>query len=532
MRPRAVISTVLLLTMFFTQSAFAWGPDGRIALIGISVKQIRAAYSEAFNTVGTDYQRDVLRGALKGVKALNESHPSTTNAETIGLIGHEIQLLREVRKYGVGSYFSFRMGVLASMSSDVVLPFAHPETRFETEISARVAKDIDAHVKTFRLEPVQPAREYMHDVGKYFEKKHKFFADAKDVISLDYSSGVGYDGYLKASAQEYFRQAVQSITDTWNTVLRHESEGLAQPPSAKIVTWYFVNEIEYLLKQKKNVQQANKTYRNFRVVNPGISGAYEKIGDLYYAFGTEDAKERGVREWRLALGSASSGRQQVAVKIAEHYISLGETHLKASKEPQHSDTLLPKAISAFKAALETDRMSDRAADRLSEANTAYKEEQAAIKKDTEYIATARQVMVKAQNDFKDGNYKDALINYKSATTICEMVSNQFIAPYAEAEKAVREIQNNERSIIEEIIERAYDNIESGDQAFAEGKYDESIRAYEAVPITVSVIPADEGSTQSKEKRDLEKMAAEKIVEAKREKDRYMTTQAANAGGAQ
>ncbi len=99
----------------------------------------------------------------------------------------------------------------------------------------------------------------------YFGKRRQFNAEDTRLIKNDYLSGIGYNGFLKQAAPVYFSRAVESVADAWDTVLRSEVRALGLGrPSQQLMTWYFVNEIAYLLNVKQNFGQAQEVYKNFR----------------------------------------------------------------------------------------------------------------------------------------------------------------------------------------------------------------------------------------------------------------------------
>ena len=172
------------------------------------------------------------------------------------------------------------------------------------------------------------------------------------MIVDDYARGKGYDGFLKAGGNTLFARAIQSVADVWFTVLRIEGDPSQKAPSPTVVAWYLVDEMRYLLMEKDNLRQAIVTYGNFEKVNPGITDAYEKVGDLLYASGSDEAQGRAIREWERAYDSSGSDRRRIGKKLADHYVRVGEKYLeKASKPTATTDNELTSGLNAFNRAL-------------------------------------------------------------------------------------------------------------------------------------------------------------------------------------
>jgi len=156
------------------------------------------------------------------------------------------------------------------------------------------------------------------------------------------------------------------VADIWNTVLSTRSDSSFTSPRREDVAWYFVDEVRYLLHQKHNFYQSTVTYQNFEKVNPHLADAIEKMGDLFYAFNSTEAQDRGVSEWKKAYEVAGAERRRIGKKLGEYYIKVGEKYLARAK----ADDDLPNALEAFTTALEFDQSNDLAASRINETNTA------------------------------------------------------------------------------------------------------------------------------------------------------------------
>src|SRR5690606_12411056 len=160
------------------------------------------------------------------------------------------------------------------------------------------------------------------------------YEDAHKLIALDYRQGQDFNGYMRNGSDLFFQNSVQAISDVWFTVLRSQGDVTDAPPSDKAVTWYYVDEIDYLLNERNNVREAERVYRILAEENPGIAAAYEKVGDIFYNYAREDMKTRGVQVWMVALDDAAGAeRRRINSKLAGHYLDAGKTAFDMAGKP-------------------------------------------------------------------------------------------------------------------------------------------------------------------------------------------------------
>ena len=514
--------------------AAAWGARSQKAIAGTTIQVIRRTYASAFKTEDVSYDEDVLRGANGDLNILNNGNPFVREEDAIIAVENGIRLLREVRKYGFGSYFSYRMGLLGALAADLVLPYSVDTTAQGQRIREQMEPDIDAALDRFSFTSEIPKIKYIRDAEIYFGERRAFFADSKRMIADDYLHGKGFDGYLKEGAQVFFTRAVTSVADVWNTVLHIEGEVGDVAPSEKMVISYLLSEIQYLLQEKKNFNQALKSYANFELVAKYAPEAYDKVGDLFYAFETEGAKERGVREWRIAYDMPSADRRTIGKKLSEHYVRAGEALLAAAQRPGASDQDLPNALNAFTQALDFDQTSNAAAQRINEANVAIKERKERRAINVNFIASAEKVKVQAEKARVKGdalrgterveemaNFLNlAIITYTQAIGVYEAIDDEFTDQSSVRKQSVTEIGKSITDIINQVLDAASDEIDKGDKAVTAHHYEDATASYERVPNIVSAIPGDETTTHGKEKKEIITKANDKITATEKAKRNY------------
>ena len=518
--PSRILLLTLTCAMLSAPVAWGWGTRAQRSLTVMAMHVLKEHHPNAFKSEETNFERDVLTGCTDGHAALNRTVLLNSDRESVLAVGTEIQLLRHVKQYGMGSYFAYRMGVLSSLVADVMLPFGFTWSEQEQAIQKQIEKDIEGHLDAYGYSVRQRHREYIRDARNYFEKRRAFYAEDKRIIKNDYLTGVGYQGFLNEAGPAYFVHSVEAVADAWHTVLRRQGDPSDNMPSKRLLTWYFVDEIDYLLTVKHNLRQADKVYRHFEAVNPEMPQAYERLGDLYYAFDSEESRMRGVHEWSKAHSLGGPERPRIAAKLAEHYIEEGQKHLEEASRPGAPDDALPNALHAFETALDLDRTNDEAASLIQETHVRIRERKERYEMVLSIIATGEKVQEEAEKARLNGDFGNALRTYRQAISFFEAVDDEFRDQYDYAKETIRSLKKSITDVINEVLDRASDAIDDGERAKEEHKYEEAIASYQKVWGIVNVIPDDENPDLVEEKNDIIALAERTIEEAKVPRIRY------------
>ena len=197
------LNTVLVAGMCFAllaNDAEAWGPNLRKAITRAALQVIRQDFHDAFKAEVSSYDMDLYRGAEDGYGVVKESLPIRNDAQAVIAVGHEIQLLREVRDDGAGSYFAYRMGVLAGLVSDVILPHGVAYRPADAELKIRIDTDLEGRLDRMRAVRTSGRTVYLSNVSEYFRERRLFFADDSKMIRDDYTRGSGSAGFLGQAA--------------------------------------------------------------------------------------------------------------------------------------------------------------------------------------------------------------------------------------------------------------------------------------------------------------------------------------------
>lgn len=519
-----------LVAVLITQEAHAWGPRARRAITLAAVEIIRQEFADAFRASKSSYRADLLRGAADGIDAIRGRVSMNNDTQIMAAISHEIQLLRKARSYGAGSFFAYRMGVLSALAAETILPYGIPLTDGDSRLTDKIDADLEAHVNEFSFSPIRENFAYLRNTEQYFAQKRLFYEDDKGFIADDYNRGQGYRGFLSEAGATYFERSIDVVSDVWYTVLRSGGDETDVPPSPQIITWYFVDEIEYLLTQKQNTPQANRVYNIFERVNPHIMEAYENIGDLFYAHNTPDAKLRAVREWKIAQRSPGPQRKRSALKLSTHFFSEGNMYLARATTNEAADTDLEEALRNFEQALEFDQTSTLAADKINETTVAITDRRERYETQNDIIDQALSVITRAEQSLLDGNFGAALTEYNQSLLLLEVIGSEFKDLYATASDKTSATSNSVRDIINDLIEDGHTAIENGDRALEENNFEVAIQEYSRVEIVVAPIPEEEGDINAQSKQDLLEEATGKISDAKLAQQSYRTQQQNTATG--
>ena len=522
--------------VFLTVQANAWGPSAQKAIVSTAFQVLDQLYQDPFKSEDVSYQSDVIRGAMADrSKVISEINKYDRDA-VINAIGAEMLLLRNMAKQGVDSYFSYRMGVLAGLVSDACLPFSFDQDPEGKRLLAQINADIDAHLGTYRLASRPKQLQYVTNFSSYIEENQTFLQDAKFMIVSDYEKGDGYDGYMREGGQKFFEGAVFAVAHVWYTVMRaHGTQRLAietqVPPSDAAVTQYLVKEIEYQIKEKKNLTEAGKAYDQLAALNLRDQSVYERVGDAFYAFDEPEARERAVEEWDAALAMNGPNRKRIMGKLSDHYLEKGkELFDEASTNPDAPSATLNQALVAFTRALEYDRSSDDAASLISNTQVAISERNERQQMAIRIVASGEAVLREAETAFAAEQNETALALYDKAVLVLGQVSPEFKEQAQAAKDGVETANRMISRIIKRVLDQAQDQIDEGDRLVEDKKFDDGVSRYAGVETILKVVPDQEGP-DAEQKRKLIEEAKGKVEDAERAKVQYDELQKSQAAAA-
>ncbi len=526
MPQRFVIVIVLMATLLLSLSpAYAWGPRARQSLTTMAIQMIQFEFPYIFRpagSAGVGYEKEAIQGSADSWQMIAEFYSFENEKAVLSAISSEIQLLRDIRKFGPTSYYAYRLGVLSSLVAEMMIPYGFAWTEEEKQLQKLVNADIDKRLDSYAYQAGKTQRFFVTDINKFFSERRPYFLENKKLIANDYRLGKGYDGLLAKAGLDYFVRTVRAISDVWYTVLRPEDDGIwISPPSDRTRAWYFVKEIEYLLDVKKNIFQADKIYENFTKLNVNLPEAVNRIGDAYYRMNDVQAKDRAVQLWRNAYSiSVGELRISIAKKLSKYYFEEGQANFARAGQPGGKEEDLNNALYSFQQAIEFDRDNQQIVDMI---QATYQE----IKERTEYrnmlvaiISQAEKTQEEAEKYRLAGDYGNAILTYRIAVSLYNSVDDRFKDLESNAKSGLRRVKKSISDVINEVLDRASDAIDQGDQHKENNRFEESISSYAKVDSIVSVIPDDENPTLTQQKQNVIDLSRKRIEEAKIAKVRY------------
>ena len=388
----------------------------------------------------------------------------------------------------------------------------------------RMRSDLDDHVSVFTYTPLRRSFHYVRSPRHYFEGKRSFFHDDRLILADEYTRGSGYDGFLAEAGPVYFDRAVNAVADIWYTVFREKGGPADVKPSSRQLSFYYIDEIGYLLKVMGSMEYADRAYGVFKEVNPTYWIAYLEIGDLFYTFGSEEGRLRGVQEWKIAQRIPGEARRLASRRLGAHFVGEGERLFRKASGPEALESDLPDALRAFQQALEFERTNDEAAKRISETSVAINERRQDYELQQTFIDNAMGIIKYAERSRMDKDFAGAITSYNQAMNLVELITTDFKNLHDTARETLSMIRKDIKSVISEVLDAANIAIERGDTQMINSNYDEAVKFYGSVESIVNVIPSEKNDINEQRKQDLIDTANVQIREAELAKKRQVEAQ--------
>jgi hypothetical protein len=527
-------AAILVATIAFgvTVETWAWGPRSRQMIAAGALQLERYQVPDCFRGETTNYEIDLFAGARDGIPALGGTFPMNTDLQSMDAVQSQIQILREARMNGAGSYFAYRMGGLCALTAEVLQPYGIVYSEADQEISNKIDAYLESRASEFSFTVHHPNFQYILNTALYLKKHRGFYDSDLTMIEDDFKRGRGARGMLAEAGQHYYERAVHATVDVWYTVLRPEGEPSDVPPSREQMALYYIEEVKYLLKSKGNLPYAKTAYEMFKKYHTGMPMAYIELGDAFYNYGTPEGIERGVQEWVRAYDIPGAPRKAASVRLSKHYLEKGEGLFERAQGPLAQETDLNDALKAFNDALRYDRSSDVAANRIEETTVAIARRKEEYESQELFINQALTAMQQAQRAALDADYASAITSYNQAEMLVGLVTDQFKDLNAKARDTGGEINKSLKTVISDVFKSANEAIERGNDALAANNVDEAVRYFSSVSGIVDVVPSQEGTPNAETKNRLIATAQEKIDEAEIQRRRLEQQQqpAAPPGG--
>ncbi len=490
---------LLALLVLAQAPAFAWGPESREAITRSAYRILQYDIYEIAKAGDISYEADLIRGARDGKSIIAKNLPLNTDQQAMEAIASEIQLLRAVRKNGVGSHFAYRLGVLSALIADTMQPYGNAYTDEQKELKKSLDASMDELV--YRMNPtiLKTKNKYVLSIDQYFYANRPMFKEDLSLIREDYRHDEGFDGFASNAMEGYFIRSVEMIVDVWYTIMNGKENPRASKPSKDSITRYYVDEIGYLLSVRENLDFAKRAYGVYQKLDTRLIETHIDLGDQFYAFGTEESMEIGVNEWKVAQKKPGKVSKDASRRLSAHYISLGDSYVENAQSPEYLESDYTDAIRAYHNAFTYDRTNEIASSKVIEATDLKEKRDKARDKEQTYIDEGLEKVKEAEKARNNENFGQSLISYNSAIILFEQVTDLFRDLKATASDNINNVNNNKKSTIREVINTANNKMEQADDALLNAEYDLAIEYYNAVSSTVSVIltVVPEGSVDEK-----------------------------------
>jgi tetratricopeptide (TPR) repeat protein len=388
------------------------------------------------------YENEVLEGATISEEELVKRFPQYKFEDPTLTVSSEIDLLRAAKTRGVSPYFAYRMGLLSQFVATLNQPFfAVPGSPQKPKLRERY--DADAEASHTEIPYVASKRRYVVDARAYFDQRRSYLKDAENLISSDYSSGVGFSGYAKRSLNVYFTNAVDSVADMLCTVFGQEqlaARPLIQPLSFRD---YYVDSLGFYLRRNDDARAASAyaSLENEGLLDPET---VKKLGDAYYDAGRYD---RAVSLYRDVLAKAPR-RADVRQRISDYFFTSG---LALLEKKQYEE-----AVRAFDEVLKNDMSRADAREKKLEAGQLLSEQAERLESTRKMVADAKQATESAARAEAQRKFADAVALYRQARNTYAKVSEEFEGEHAEAARASKQIEIKIARLMDELVNEVRD----------------------------------------------------------------------------
>ena len=519
---RTTRMSILALIVLAQTPAFAWGPDSREAIARSAYQILQYDIYEIAKAGKISYEADLIRGARDGKAVIAQTSPLNSDEQALNAISYEIQLLRAVRKNGVGSYFAYRVGALSALIADTMQPYGNSYTDEEKEIKHSLDASMDELIYSLNPTIIKQNNVYMYSVPQYFGKNRSLFKADQMLIREDYRREVGFDGFASNAMEGYFIRSVEAVVDAWYTIMNPKDNDRAGKPSQDAITRYYVNEIGYLINVRKNFDYATRAFRVYQSTNTDMIETHIEVGDIFYGFGTPESMKLGVSEWKIAQAEPGNHRKDAAKRLSAHYIRKGDEYVAHAATPNYFESDLTDAIRSYQDALTYDRTNEIASQKVIVTAGLKKKREDAYQKEQTYIDNGLKQVADAEKARMGKDYAQTLVALNNAISLFEQVGQGgFRDLNSTASDNINNVNKNKKSTIREVIEAANSIMEQADDALLNAEFDIAESNYSSVISKVQVIlkVVPEGSVDEKTVNALIETAEYGLEDTKKARER-------------
>lgn len=389
--------------------ADGWGPTSRSAIVTTAAHVV----SRDLTLPLTQFDRYVREGAMLSDEEVLALHPDV-EINPVRAIEEEIYLLQAIRSDRIDPYFAFRLGVLGQIVADTVAPMrtAAPE------LEQQYFKDAERYIQSVEMNST--ARRVID--ATYFPEQMRRAAAQDDTIEVDYRSGEGFEGLALASLSSDASRAVNSVADTFYTVVVAPVSRLNV--SQNDMRQYALGALEYYLRSGKlrEADSAVDAVLGSGAVTPELE---KQIADVYFE---AEHYDKAMEHYRSVL-NADPTQREVAARVSRFYESLGDEAMERN--------FLEDARDAYEQAASVDQMNEDAHRKLYTAERSIESRDARLESARAALELAREYGTEAEKAKLAGNYVESLSHLREARAQYETVTDEFPDLHRDADRGIR-----------------------------------------------------------------------------------------------
>jgi len=262
----------------------AAAPWGLIAIILLSVPVEAIAWGErahqkiaesALDALPADlnrqvllYKEDLFNGISNGIKhAPNSENELSAEIQLLMLIPHKEDELSR--------YFTYRLGELSVIVSDMTLPFS--DTSNKKLLEERLQADIDNDISAYRAYNTRTTK--LTYPVLYLERLKADAQKSGNFVKTRYLTGQGYLTCREDLLLPAFRNAVEGVASLWKTILTKEPDPGALSPPIRMM--YYTGQIKFAC-EHNYLDDVELALRKLKEENRRIPLTHSFVGDAFF----------------------------------------------------------------------------------------------------------------------------------------------------------------------------------------------------------------------------------------------------------
>jgi tetratricopeptide (TPR) repeat protein len=388
------LALALAIALVAGNTALAWGPRAQVAVVRGAVGVLGKESNIPLSTL------------MKFIEEGAAARPDLSGDNPAQAAADEMVLLRQVKTNAVDPYLAYRYGMLGAMVAELTTPMATARPAYRSlYLNDADQNATSAIIKTApRVSADDPATLIAIRMGQA--------TDRDPLIEKDYLDGVGFSGLASQALTEDISRSVNTVADVLYTLLRGTMA--TGGVSRERLQAYHVDAVRYYI-QGGHAAEAEGAFSHLadnELLTPEIR---RQVADMFFDAGQF---ERAIQEYQLVVKEDPS-RRDVVERIAAYYASIGDKALEDNK--------LEVAKTAFEAAVDSDRMSAEAQEKLFAANKLIEEREQRLQDARSAIEQAKSLEIEAEQLIAGGRHGEAAGRLRDGLALYDSVTEEFAA---------------------------------------------------------------------------------------------------------